>query len=281
MNRILLSIATLVATLPSTTVAELQIIGTGYGRTGTDTLRTALTELGYKTYHMKEIIFGTLRRDVIDWKILAETNCKDTDLLKGIFERDQWDAAVDFPAVLCWEQLIEIYPNAKIIHTERTSPEKWYESASSSILIGRTLFPFNIFNKLFPFWRDHRKMVNALWSRVAGKDIFEMAEGWPDVYKKELVAGYIANNAKVRKIVPVERLLIQDHSKGWELLVRFLGKDVPDVPYPHSNTREEFMGVIKKVSRRMSAVVFAFVVAVFVLVQLLIGMRSGKKNKRD
>jgi hypothetical protein len=41
------------------------------------------------------------------------------------------------------------------------------------------------------------------------------------------------------------------------------------------------MGVIKKVSRRMSAVVFAFVVAVFVLVQLLIGMRSGKKNKRD
>jgi hypothetical protein len=32
---------------------SLEIIGSGYGRTGTDTLREALTDLGYKTYHMK------------------------------------------------------------------------------------------------------------------------------------------------------------------------------------------------------------------------------------
>ena len=27
---------------------------------------------------------------------------------------------------------------------------------------------------------------------------------------------------------------------GWEKICTFLGKDVPDVPYPHSNTPKEF-----------------------------------------
>ena len=42
------------------TDAALEVIGSGYGRTGTDSLRSALNTLGYKTYHMKEIMGRSL-----------------------------------------------------------------------------------------------------------------------------------------------------------------------------------------------------------------------------
>ena len=34
---------------------QLQIIGAGFGRTGTNSLKVALNILGYKTYHMTEL----------------------------------------------------------------------------------------------------------------------------------------------------------------------------------------------------------------------------------
>jgi len=259
--------------------AELQVIGSGYGRTGTDTLRESLTALGYKTYHMKEILFGKLHQDVVDWKTIIETNCNDVELLKGIFERGEWTAAVDLPASLCWEQLIQIYPNAQVIHTERTSAEKWYESASNSILIGSTMFPFNIMNKVIPFWIDHRLMVESLWSMIIGKLVRRSDAGWPDVYKKELMTAYDANNVKVREIVPSERLLIQDHSKGWESLATFLGKDVPDIPYPHSNTKKEFIWLFRKYTVIGVAVVSLLIIAIGFLFNILFG--GGKKTKSE
>eukprot|EP00956_Cyclotella_meneghiniana_P016677 scaffold26497_cov61-Cyclotella_meneghiniana.AAC.1 len=239
--------------------AELQVIGSGYGRTGTDTLRESLTALGYKTYHMKEILFGKLHQDVVDWKTIIETNCNDVELLKGIFERGEWTAAV--------------------IHTERTSAEKWYESASNSILIGSTMFPFNIMNKVIPFWIDHRLMVESLWSMIIGKLVRRSDAGWPDVYKKELMTAYDANNVKVREIVPSERLLIQDHSKGWESLATFLGKDVPDIPYPHSNTKKEFIWLFRKYTVIGVAVVSLLIIAIGFLFNILFG--GGKKTKSE
>jgi hypothetical protein len=51
--QITITIASLVIASFKPAAAALEIIGSGYGRTGTDTLREALTDLGYKTYHMK------------------------------------------------------------------------------------------------------------------------------------------------------------------------------------------------------------------------------------
>ena len=34
---------------------EMEVIGAGYGRTGTDSVKAALNELGYNTYHMYEV----------------------------------------------------------------------------------------------------------------------------------------------------------------------------------------------------------------------------------
>lgn len=39
----------------------------------------------------------------------------------------------------------------------------------------------------------------------------------------------------VRRAVPKENLLEYTLGSGWEPLCKFLGKEVPDVPFPHRN----------------------------------------------
>ncbi|KAL3804677.1 hypothetical protein HJC23_008492 [Cyclotella cryptica] len=275
-------ITALVIAASATTNAALEVIGSGYARTGTDTLRTALNELGYKTYHMKEIIQGKLLSDIHDWIALAENNCSDVEALKDLFERGGWTATVDFPSTMCWEALTRIYPDAKVIHSERKSEEEWWDSASNSVTIIHTKFPLNIMNRVLPFWRTKREMLNAIWSACAGKKVSDSDPGWPSVYKSDFLAAYSANNQRVRQVVPSERLLIQDHSKGWTLLADFLGKDVPNTPYPHRNTRVEFI----RFAHRLSAMVILTAVVIIALAVFIIkkiGQVSvkGKTNKTE
>lgn len=43
----------------------------------------------------------------------------------------------------------------------------------------------------------------------------------------------------IRGLVPSERLLEWEVGDGWEPLCKFLGKPVPDVPFPHANTQNK------------------------------------------
>lgn len=44
----------------------------------------------------------------------------------------------------------------------------------------------------------------------------------------------------VKNKVPADRLLVLELGAGWEPLCAFLGKPVPDMPYPTPNSAEEF-----------------------------------------
>ncbi|KAL7482044.1 hypothetical protein ACHAW6_007729 [Cyclotella cf. meneghiniana] len=266
---------------PAFTNATLEVIGTGYGRTGTDSLREALNELGYTTYHMKEIIERKLLSDIHVWTALAENDCNDADALKDLFERGGWTAAVDFPASMCWETLIRVYPNAKVIHTERES-EEWWDSFSNSVAIISTKFPINIITRIVPFWRAHRKMLNALSSFIAGKSISISDPGWPSMYKKEFVASYSTNNKRVRQLVPRRRLLIHDHSKGWKSLAKFLVKDIPDKPYPHRNTRAELIRLGQRLSLGAYLTVFVFLaITAYIIKNIWPVSVAETKNKTE
>src|SRR5579884_3535914 len=104
----------------------LKIIGAGFGRTGTLSVKAALEELGFgPCYHMIEVFQhpdhllqweAATRGEAIDWR----------KLLEG------YQAAVDWPACSFYKQLMEIYPDAKVLLTVR-DPEKWYESVISTI----------------------------------------------------------------------------------------------------------------------------------------------------
>ena len=87
----------------------LKVIGSGLGRTGTLSLKTALDQLGFNPcHHMKEV--GTDPKQ-IDWFLRASKGEKIN--WKQVF--DKFEAAVDWPAAAYYKVLSEEFPAAKVI----------------------------------------------------------------------------------------------------------------------------------------------------------------------
>lgn len=104
----------------------LQVIGAGFGCTGTLSMKAALEQLGYdKCHHMLEVFPSEKQLDA--WHRISQGETPDWD---DVFEGFQ--ASVDFPSSGYWRELAARYPDAKIILTTR-SFDSWYESASQTI----------------------------------------------------------------------------------------------------------------------------------------------------
>ena len=99
----------------------LQVIGSGFPRTGTTSLTAALNQLGLgPCYHMAD---NMKHRDSGTWIEILQAVKSDegADKLKQRFEA-VWDkgtmqyvSAVDLPAQVFYKELAEIYPNAKVV----------------------------------------------------------------------------------------------------------------------------------------------------------------------
>ena len=107
----------------------LKVIGAGMGRTGTESLKLALEQLGFgKCYHMYELIKDNSRFPC--WLQLEKGEVPDYAVLF-----DGYQSAVDFPAALYYREFMKQYPDAKVILTVRDAGS-WYDSASKTILKG-------------------------------------------------------------------------------------------------------------------------------------------------
>lgn len=197
----------------------LKVIGTGFGRTGTDSLREALNILGFgPTHHMFEVLGN--EQATAAWRAVAAGSRPDWDMLfKG------YNACVDWPSAFYWRQLIAAYPRAKVILTVRSS-ESWWES------FNKTLLP--VLRKS----TDQSSLGVALIAKqvFAGGDPFD---------KSHAIATFEANNAAVKAQVPTKHLLVYQLGAGWGPLCAHLGVAVPNVPYPSRNAAEEFTIVPK------------------------------------
>jgi hypothetical protein len=191
----------------------LKVIGTGFGRTGTDSMREALNMLGFgPCHHMFEVIDNEVQKQ--RWRALVQGAPADWDLL---FE--DYNSCVDWPSAYYWRELIDVYPEAKVILTWR-SPESWWESCE------KTLLP--VFRKS----TDPQSLGLAL---IADK----VFGGKPDD-REHAIAVYEQNVRDVIATVPKHRLLVHNLGDGWESLCRHLGVALPDVPYPSRNSASEF-----------------------------------------
>ncbi len=91
----------------------MKVIGAGFGRTGTQSLKAALELLGdAPCYHMSTVIAEPYR--VRQWLEIGEGRGPGWDELFAGFQ-----AAVDWPAAAYWRELAEHYPHAKVILTVR------------------------------------------------------------------------------------------------------------------------------------------------------------------
>ena len=207
----------------------LKVIGAGFGRTGTLSLKAALEKLGYdKTHHMLEVFPNKKQKRL--WHDVAMKREVDWD---DVFEGFQ--ASVDFPSSTYYNELLAHFPDAKVVLTVR-DPDKWYQSASQTIYKFHQAFP-KWSRKIIPEVKRNLEMVDGcVWDRVF-QGRFE-----DEAYTKQVFVDYIE---QVKKDVPADKLLVFEVKQGWDPICKFLGKDVPDEPFPHENDTAQFQKMIR------------------------------------
>lgn len=198
----------------------LKVVGAGFGRTGTLSLKHALETLGFgPCYHMAEV---ATHPDHVD---LWRRAWRGEHVWEDIF--DGFAAAVDWPAAAFWQPLADIYPDAKVVLSLRDAGS-WFTSASDTIF--RSM--------LEGLASDNETIRDRL---LMAKEIIVDGTFNGDLTDRATaIAAYEANVAAVRATVPASRL-VEVHAKdGWAPLCDGLGVAVPDKPYPRVNTTEEF-----------------------------------------
>ena len=161
------------------------------------------------------------------------------------FTREDWDqllgdaqAICDWPSCAFAEELIEAYPEAKVILPLR-DVHSWHASTMRTV-----------------YWRvtDHelRWLSNFDW---AASMYYPMLKKFFDCYfhgdfpnrGKEV---FLNQSELLRKIVPKENLLEYRITDGWEPLCEFLGNPVPkDTPFPNVNDNSDFVSRSRRRNR--------------------------------
>lgn len=194
----------------------LKVIGAGFGRTGTESLKRALEILGQgPTHHMYEVMDSEKQRD--RWS--AFVNGAEPDWPK-LF--DGFNSAVDWPSAAYWRETAAFYPDAKVVLTHRPA-EDWWRSFTSTI------------QQALKSGKD----VGGIGSRVITERVF--AGNIDD--KEHVLSIYEASIASVRAEVPSDRLIDLPLGSGWKPLCSGLGLSEPEIAYPMGNTKAGFRSV--------------------------------------
>ncbi len=212
----------------------LQVIGSGFGRTGTMSMKHALEQLlGGKCYHMVEC-FPKGPEHYRLW-VEAARGKPDWD---AIF--DGYEATVDFPACTSYQALADYYPDAKVILTVR-DPERWFESTQDTIFS--------------PEW------IEYLPGSEAGPYMSATVDDYFDNRmhdRDHLISRFNEHIAAVKNAISPERLLVFEAKDGWEPLCEFLDLPAPQGDYPHINDTEATREIIRTLMEQGFAKTFGF-----------------------
>ena len=233
---------------------SLKVIGAGLPRTGTTSLKVALQMLlGAPCYHITEIHhhpehakywLAAAKGDPVNWD----------ELFSG------YAAAVDTPTCLFWPELMQAYPQAIVLLSVREA-QSWLESCKQTILKGPRPpgrgpggGPAKAQGNGKP--SERRQVMDA----VVQARLSFMRGSNPEA----TIRGYEQHNSAVRAGVPAERLLIWGPQDGWGPLCAALHLPVPNMPFPHLNTRRvwRYRSMLEYVvGRRLAEKAVRFVVS--------------------
>jgi len=236
---------------------SLQIIGAGFGRTGTMSTYTALKELGFPCYHMAEVIMNKENKSHIDfWKKVADEPEGKQQQWETVFAK--YTAMVDNPGSCVWKELSVAYPGAKVLLTlHPRGAEAWYESTMNTIYFTEIMWQIKVLAFFIPFFRKFVPMSRKLiWQR-------SLKNTMPD--KAAAISRYNQYIEEVKAAVPAERLLIFQVNQGWGPLCTFLNIPVPPTPFPNVNDTKEFQK-LKKQFARMAYIIIGIIAVVLILV---------------
>ena len=201
---------------------SLEIIGPGFGRTGTNSLKLAFEQLGFgPCHHMFEVRDNPER--IADWQAAADGREMDWDhVFRG------YRAQVDWPGARYWRELAEHYPDAKVVLSVR-DPDEWFDSVQATIaplVAARGTHSMPIIDAIGEF------VQKAIVEQTFDGRLSDRAHA-TRVFRDHIDA--------VKATIDPDRLLVYDMREGWEPLCEFLGVAIPDTPYPKTNSSREFV----------------------------------------
>jgi hypothetical protein len=233
----------------------LRVIGAGFGRTGTMSLKVALEILNFgPCYHMIEVFENpehigfweaAWRREPVDW---------------DAFFAD-YEATVDWPACTFYAELLERNPEAKVLLSVR-DPDGWYESTRNTIYeLSKITAGSRLSRVVFAFVNLFAPGVFGI-GRMGNEIIWEGTFDGRFEDKAHAIEVFERHNREVLRRVPEGQLLVYEVKQGWGPLCEFLGVEEPEEPFPRLNDTAEMRRRIQAVRTLAVALPTALVLLV-------------------
>jgi hypothetical protein len=152
---------------------------------------------------------------------------------------DGFPATVDWPGSYFYQELVEAYPDAKVLLSVRDA-DSWERSMRETIwglfygdVLIRDLSTARC--RVDPKWNGYIEMMAEMWQRSG------LIDSGADTTPESMKAAMERFNEEVQATVPADRLLVWSVGDGWEPLCQFLELPVPDTPFPHLNDSKVFV----------------------------------------
>ena len=209
----------------------MRLIGAGLPRTGTLSQKVALEMLGLAPcYHMVNVLADL--DEARPWRRALDGEQPWQEVFDG------FEATVDWPGSFFYKELIEAYPDAKVLLSVREA-DAWERSMRETIwglFYGDTLTRdlSSARCRVDPKWHGYIEMMQEMWKQSGLIDDAERTDS------ESMKAAMERCNEEVRETVPSDRLLVWSVADGWEPLCRFLEVPVPETPFPHLNDGRVF-----------------------------------------
>ena len=216
----------------------MKIICAGLGKTGTKSIIKALRHLGFVVFDWEEQTFDFLDHLVDVFKSGAQPD------VKRVYQNA--DAVVDFPGNFFWEEILEAFPDSKVVLSEREE-DSWIKSAVNQLQEKRTSF--------YTLAYSH---INAVSGSTNPSSTC--------VSRKR----YRIHNHRVKSLVPPGKLLVFNVKQGWKPLCDFLGCEVPTVAFPHENIKGEVAEVPLSETRSGRQAILEIQRALFVILSVIV-----------
>jgi hypothetical protein len=212
----------------------MKLIGAGLPRTGTLSQKIALEMLGLAPcYHMVNVL--TDLDEATRWRQALDGGLSLTEIFEG------FEATVDWPGSFFYRELIELYPDAKVLLSVRDG-DAWARSMRDTIwgvIYGDCLIRYmsDARRTVDPQWDGYMNMMAEMWRRSG---LIEDAQ----TSAEEMAAAMDRYHQEVQATVPADRLLVWTASEGWAPLCEFLALPIPDAEFPRVNDSAQFGGRI-------------------------------------
>jgi len=199
-------------------------------------MRLALEILGYPNpYHFSSFYDNVSECDL--WLEAINAKYNGIGELKG---KEFFDsllghvgATTDAPCNSFAEELLRFYPEAKVVLVER-GVESWFgswmgfcESAYNPVLFW--------LSRLDPFWLGRIPSLGSAIVQIHAGHSLTLSQA-----RARSKTAYKHYYRDIRDQLSSEpsRILEFKLEQGWKPLCEFLGKEIPDVPFPHENESE-------------------------------------------